>query len=53
MVGGAASDGRPQVTQEGRVGRALEGGKRGPGGEEKLWNDCVAEIRRVFDIKGD
>ena len=27
-------------------------GKRGPGGKEKEWADCVAEDRWVFGIAG-
>ena len=36
------------------MSRELESaGKRGPGGEEKEWTDCVAEGSRLFGIKGD
>ena len=35
MVGGAALQGRPQVTQEAHVGRARERDTTRPGGEEK------------------
>ena len=48
--GGAAPHGRPQVTQEGHVGRAEE---RGPGGKEKEWTDSMTEDRRVFAITED
>ena len=27
--------------------------KRGPGGKEKEWTNCVAEDRRIFGITGD
>ena len=26
--------------------------KRGPGGKEKYWTDCVAEDRRLFGMMG-
>ena len=28
-------------------------GKRGPGGEEKEWTDCVADDLRLFGLTGD
>ena len=28
-------------------------GKRGPGGEEKEWTDCVADDLRLFGVTGD
>ena len=34
-------------------GELENAGKRGPGGEEKDWTDCVAEGLRLFDITGD
>ena len=34
--------------------RELENaGKRGPGGEEKEWTDCVADDLRLFGITGE
>ena len=36
------------------MSRELENaGKRGPGGKEKEWTDCVAEDLRLFGITGD
>ena len=36
------------------MSRELENaGKRGPGGKEKKWTDCVAEDLRLFGITGD
>ena len=34
-------------------GELENAGKRGPGGEEKEWTDCMAEGRRLFGITGD
>ena len=51
--GGATPHGEPQVTQEGHVGRARERGKRGPGGKEKKWTDCVADDLRLFGVTRD
>ena len=34
-------------------GELENAGKRGPGGKEKGWTDCVAEDLRLFDITGD
>ena len=58
MVGGAAPHGRPQVTQEGHVGRrrALgntgERGNLGRGEGTTKWTDCVAEDQPVLDSMG-
>ena len=35
------------------LGELENAGKRGPGGKEKKWTDCVAEHLRLFDITGD
>ena len=36
------------------ISREVENaGKRGPGGKEKEWADCVSEDRRLFGITGD
>ena len=34
-------------------GELENAGKRGPGGKEEKWTDCVAEERRIFGIAGD
>ena len=34
-------------------GELENAGKRGPGGKEKSWMDCVVEDRRLFGITGD
>ena len=34
-------------------GELENAGKRGPGGEDKEWTDCVAEDHRLFGITGD
>ena len=34
-------------------GELENAGKRGPGGEEKEWTDCVADDLRLFGITGD
>ena len=34
-------------------GELENAGKRGPGGKEKEWTDCVAKDRRLFGITGD
>ena len=53
MVEGAAPHGRPQVTQEGDVGRAGELETTWTGGEEKEWTDGVAKDLRAFCARGD
>ena len=35
------------------LGELENAGKRGSGGEEKEWTDCVAEDLRLFGITGD
>ena len=35
------------------LGELENAGKRGLGGTEKQWTDCVVEDRRVFGITGD
>ena len=36
------------------MSRELENaGKRGPGGKEKEWTDCVADDLRLFGVTGD
>ena len=34
-------------------GEVENGGKRGPGGKEKEWTDCVADDLRLFGVTGD
>ena len=34
-------------------GELENAGKRGPGGKEKEWTDCVADDLRLFGITGD
>ena len=34
-------------------GELEKAGKRGPGGEEKEWTDCVADDLRLFGVTGD
>ena len=34
-------------------GKLENAGKRGPGGKEKKWTDCVAEDLRLFGTTGD
>ena len=34
-------------------GELKNAGKRGPGGKEKEWTDCVADDLRLFGVKGD
>ena len=34
-------------------GELENAGKRGPGGKEKEWTECVAEDLRLFGITGD
>ena len=34
-------------------GELKNAGKRGPGGKEKEWTDCVADDLRLFGITGD
>ena len=51
MMGGAASHGRPQVTQEDHVERAGERGTTWTclaGGKEEEYTEYVAHVRRVF-----
>ena len=40
----------PKRVMSGKIENA---GKRGPGGKEKKWADCMAEDRRLFSITGD
>ena len=40
----------PKIVMSGELENA---GKRGSGGKEKEWTDCVAEDRRLFGITGD
>ena len=53
MVGGAVPRGRPQVTQEGDVGRTGERGKTCAGKKEKEWTNCLTDDRRMFGIMGN
>ena len=41
---------RKRVITSGELENA---GKRGPGGKEKEWADCVADDRRLFGVTGD
>ena len=34
-------------------GELENAGKRGPGGKEKEWTDCVADDLRLFGVTGD
>ena len=34
-------------------GELENAGKRGPGGKEKEWTDCVADDPRLFGVTGD
>ena len=34
-------------------GELENAGKRGPGGKEKEWTDCVVDDFRLFDITGN
>ena len=34
-------------------GELENAGKRGPGGKEKEWTDCVTDDRRLFGVTGD
>ena len=34
-------------------GELENAGKRGPGGKEKKWTDCVADDLRLFGVTGD
>ncbi|CAN0119649.1 unnamed protein product [Ascophyllum nodosum] len=42
--------GLPKRVMSGELENA---GKRGPGGKEKEWKDCVVEDLRLFGITGD
>ena len=54
MVGGAAPHGGDHRLPKRAKSRELENaGKRGPGGKEKEWKDCVTEDLRLFGTTGD
>ena len=40
----------PKRAMSGELDNAV---KRGPGGKEEEWTNCVAEDRRLFGITGD
>ena len=52
VVGGAAL-GDHRLPKRVMLGELENAGKRGPGGNDKEWTDCMAEDHRVFDITGD
>ena len=41
---------KPLILLSGELENA---GKRGPGGKEKEWTDCVADDLRLFGVTGD
>ena len=50
MGRGAHSNGQPQIAQTDHCGDPREQGRRGRGGKEKEWTDCVADDLRLFGI---
>ena len=51
MDRGAHSNGQPQIAQTNHGGTLENPGRRGRGGKEKEWTDCVADDLRLFGIE--